>query len=313
MKKLVTMSLALIVGAAVTAQTLVYDYKASIKMATGAIKQLKYTESSAKVSGYFDTYSVKSHSLAGYLLVDACSGCNGEMVQSDPEDVFNDAWLYVARKGEKLVKPAVMRVPAGFAAGGFGPNVGAKENGTPTDVKKITDAWGYLTYAIPYAGMTKTITVKKMSEDVNYGFMGYFTGAGWLEAAGFGKLSTDVVEDLCIPSICDDPEIISGYSCLQVKTLNGAVVGMFDYYGLCWDPGIFDICTVHSILEASVYGNWSIKLNKKMSGSFDVAESNVAKKMNTGFFYGDPELVPEVTAYETYPWANSSAVSASGK
>ncbi len=45
MKKIITMTLALFVGAAVTAQTLVYDYKASVKMATGAIKQLKYNDS----------------------------------------------------------------------------------------------------------------------------------------------------------------------------------------------------------------------------------------------------------------------------
>ncbi len=254
--------------------------------------------------GYFDTYTVKSHSIYGYVLIDACSGCKGGMYYSAPTLGDNTAWVYVARKGEKLVKPAVMRVPGAFAAGGFGPNVGAKEDGTPTDPRKITDAWGTLNYGIPYDGMTKAIIVKNMSEDVNYGFMGYFTGAGWIESAGFGKITAEVVEDICNPNICGDPDVIAGYSCLQVKNLNGNFVGMFDYYGLCWVPGMFDICALNSYDAASVYGTWSIKLNKKLCGTFQAAESAVAGKMGTRFFYGDVDEVPEETEYETIPWAD---------
>jgi len=266
------------------AQVLVYDYAASFKRidVTSPVK-VKYD----KVTYKMDSPKVVSDKFGGFMVINACKQCSGEMVDSaegGDTNPGNFAVVYIARKGSSKVaspfKNAVYRAIGRFYVAMFGAKTGLhKSSDTFVNPTKFTDAAGLLSFHINANGIAGVMP----------GFLGVGqTSTGieennWWETpvhplelamdydtvdnAGFGKV---VALRQIVTFDCDLDEV---NICWALKNLSGSMMGGFKYTGHCSEL-LYDICEQNVTYLAPIAGTFTLKLNNKLS--FTKKEFNFA-------------------------------------
>ena len=154
-KTLIAMIAAAFCVSSAMAQVLVYDYAASFKRIDVTQKTLK----NGSKKTHYDSPKVASDKFTGYMVIDACEQCGGEMLKSTADD--NAAVFYITRKGDKS-KSNVYRAVGTFNANMFGANAAwLNDKYVFADKTKFTDASGFL--AFPFS----------WGQILNSGFLGW--------------------------------------------------------------------------------------------------------------------------------------------
>lgn len=304
MKKLMIALLAAVVCNSLMAGVLIYDYSASFKrLDIGAIKKVSWKDDDGdKHSDKLDTVKVTSDKFTGYMVIEACINCGGEMEASADNgntEPGNIAVVYVTRKGSSKqagkYKNAVHRAIGRFYADMFG-KAGINHDEEAVNIKKgATEAAGFLSYYLDSYGY---IDDKGTSHP---GFMGNGNIDGnaifdwWQENpyelpadfdtvdhAGFGKMVVQPVEEECGPE----------EYCMMVKNLSGSMLAGFQYYGKC-GAVLLDICNPvdNEAKYAPIAGTFTLKLNNKLTFTKDVF--NYAD-----FLEADEALLKKMGAYD---------------
>lgn len=277
------------------AQVLVYDFSASFKRLD--VKLVKYnyknddgvTVKNAKM----DSAKVVSDKFTGYMVIDACEKCEGEMTES-AADEGNTAVFYIVRGGDKAKN--IYRAVSTFTAAMFGSKTFKAGHGWVNE-DKFTDALG--DFEIP---LTWGI------DETNSGFLGFDNSSAadgedgnTLYGQGYGKVAkqTSKEPDTVTPS-CDGDVIVEGETttCWMVKNLSGSVVGDTNYAGECGDF-LFDVCSLEVVDGAVLPGTFTLKLNNSLTfnkkafryADFAAAEEDILAKLK--YAADDVIYIPE--------------------
>lgn len=283
MKKFLAAMLVASFGAGLIAQTLVYDYKASIKRidAKYSIKKID------KVQWVTESYAVASDTISGYVTLPACVACNADGTLTSMDSAEFAGYAYLVRKGDKFAKksglPFVLKTDAYANAAIFGAYiqiVNGGDNAPLADIRAANKAWMWLDYLLPqttaFDVIDSQLVVKKAASiALGYGFLGldytgteepvYHTGFGtakilsWFEAADLGW--------------CEMEEDIEG-SCQYVASISGTLVGYPQYQGPCDLTPMWDVCYDGDqiVNDAVISGTWTLKYNKSLSTAAEASK-----------------------------------------
>ena len=271
MKKLLTLTIALCCTSALFAAKLyVYDFTASFKRIDS--KKISVTDAGSNLRVKLDSAKVVSDKFTGYLVIEACEACNGEMVDSlDPENV---AVLYVVRKNDS--KKRVYRTDGSCEIAVFGSKSGVMVAGPMAgemvNYNKITEA--QLKLEVPF----------EFDLIDGIGFMGNrtFTDHGLLQLRGFGKVANNkwTETDSCFDTT---------YYCLSLRQAAGEFLMDYQMSGVC-SNFLFDLCSApNSGADSHAYGTYTVKLNKSLSDKadgWDATEQLILAKLKKSEVYG---------------------------
>ena len=256
------------------AQTVVYDYSASIKRIQPEVKKVKV----AKATTIGERYKVVSDKIVGYVQLPICLECNGTLTTTADEDVFtgyawltrNDSTLKKAAKAGDInyfTKVAVKAEAALF--GSFVDVTLPQATNRALDPKNAKNVWMSLSYAMPDTTLLETLSLgyllKGTAYEVDYGMLGYtHNTATTVYETGFGTAATAVTAATI--DICGSTP---GYSCVVVNQVSGTITGWPGYEGPCGAMPMWDICDFDgtTVDVAVICGTWSIKLDKKMTNA----------------------------------------------
>lgn len=259
------------------AQVLIYDYSVSFKRID--VKQVKttYKNDNVKKTVKLDSPKVVSDKFVGYVVVDACTKCEGQMTESLGED--NTATVLITRKGAKKAdKELYMVEDAKFKALMFGAKTGIRtgDEADKINFDKFTDAAAWLDYELSW---------KKNNNNV--GFLGFDNSSSdkMAKQAGYGKVTKRSTKDKTIttPGDCEDTtETIPGVTCWMVKNIAGSFLADTTYTGIC-SNFLFDVCdleTPGTTTDAPLPGTFTLKLNNGLTfnkGAFRYTSKNDEK------------------------------------
>lgn len=288
---------ALIVGA-ISATTfaagnsLVYDYKASVKRINPVTGNIKYTKDAwdgkkADVTKKLESYSVASDTLQGYLVLTACSTCAEEGWTAFNADE-NKSTLLVTRKGDKK-KLAWQFNKVDVKGGVFNKGVGVRPTGDmlvekATSLKKIKSAWMSLDYSTVIYGYNTANKVYGGGKYPYYGILGEDYKDVTITSAGFGKAVGGSQTDTIDGGICGESSSKTA-GCVRIDSISGSLVGEAAIDGPCGTP-MWDACELTIVADdqqggdqpsgklsaTAVSGTWSIKFNKKQTKAFNTTE-----------------------------------------
>lgn len=255
------------------AQVLIYDYSVSFKRID--VKQVKttYKNDNVKKTVKLDSPKVVSDKFVGYVVVDACTKCEGQMTESIGD---NTATVIITRKGAKKAdKTPYIVEDAKFKALMFGAKTGIRtgQEADKINFDKFTDAAAWLSY---------DLTWEKNENHV--GFLGLDNSSSDKMAvqAGYGKVTKRSTKDKTIttPGDCEDTtEIIEGKTCWMVKNIAGSFLADTTYTGIC-SNFLFDVCdleTPGTTTDAPLPGTFTLKLNNGLTfnkGAFRYTSKN---------------------------------------
>lgn len=244
------------------AQVLIYDYSVSFKRID--VKQVKttYKNDNVKKTVKLDSPKVVSDKFVGYVVVDACEKCEGQMTESLNED--NTATVLITRKGAKKADKTLYTVEnAKFKALMFGAKTGIRtaDEADKINFDKFTDAAAWLNYELSW---------EKNNNHV--GFLGLDNSSSDKMAvqAGYGKVTKRSTKDKTIttPGDCEDTtETIKGKTCWMVKNIAGSFLADTTYTGIC-SNFLFDVCdleTPGTTTDAPLPGTFTLKLNNGLT------------------------------------------------
>jgi len=302
MKKILAALLVGAFGISAMAQSIVYDYRATIKRIDPQYKIRTVKTSSSSFKAVTESYGVASDTISGYVMLPRCAGdCNGTLVSSLDSDDF-EGTAYLVRRGDKLSKkaklPYVVKTDAWAQAAIFGKNayiVGGPEETqteTPSDVKQLKSAWMWLWFQLPGSADTKTVIDSGLlipaasGEDVILGFLGLDvqTETRGVRNAGFGTAKLISHTEAASLGFCSGSSS-STTSCLIVQSISGSVQGEYRYTGLCNHTPMWDLCDQTSPLDeddwiAPITGTWTLKYNAALTKLDDSAkEDAILKKL----------------------------------
>jgi hypothetical protein len=247
-------------GSMASAQWLVYSYKASIHRLDNQISTVKYSadefDLKANTEAILDSYTTAKDSLNGYLLVPLCIGCSED--GADSSQGFDGSILYVTRKGDKT--DGVWKFGAEVDAALFNKGVGLRPEGDereafPTSLKKLTQADMGMYYA--FEGADLSIDTKY--GEVPYGFLGIGSATGEIEQTGFGKAKSlsETTVDFC--------QGTTTIECMVITSIEGELIGWVVQTGVCTEVPMWDVCALTTTPNGTLHGDWSLKLNEKLS------------------------------------------------
>lgn len=258
------------------AQVLIYDYSVSFKRID--VKQVKTTYKATKDGAIvkktvkLDSPKVVSDKFVGYVVVDACTKCEGQMTESLGED--NTATVLITRKGAKKADKALYMVEdAKFKALMFGAKTGLRTGNEADKINldKFTDAAAWLNYELSWE-----------KNENHVGFLGLDNSSSDKMAvqAGYGKVAKRSTKDKTItnPGDCEDVTI-PGVTCWMVKNIAGSFLADTTYAGICSDF-LFDVCDLEIPLtttDAPLPGTFTLKLNNSLTfnkGAFRYTSKN---------------------------------------
>lgn len=259
------------------AQVLIYDYSVSFKRID--VKQVKttYKNDNVKKTVKLDSPKVVSDKFVGYVVVDACTKCEGQMTESLGED--NTATVLITRKGAKKAdKELYMVENAKFKALMFGAKTGIRtgDEADKINFDKFTDAAAWLDYELSWE-----------KNNNNVGFLGFDNSSSdkMAKQAGYGKVTKRSTKDKIIttPGDCEDTtETIPGVTCWMVKNIAGSFLADTTYAGIC-SNFLFDVCdleTPGTTTDAPLPGTFTLKLNNSLTfnkGAFRYTSKNDEK------------------------------------
>jgi hypothetical protein len=296
MKKFLLAILALLAlaGSPASAQWLTYSYKASIKRMDTKITSVKYSadmyEQTANVTNDMDSYTTATDALDGYLVLPACLGCSES--GSETSLPMGQAFLYVVRKADK--SKGVWKFQPVISSAAFDKGIGVRPEGDdlefkPTSMKNLRQAWMDMEFVFDDLGLTATYG----KYTIPYGFLGYTSSSGAIDAVGFGavKLVTQTVSAGL--GLCDPQEVVS---CLMITSItDGRMIGHVAQIGCCGTTPIWDICSIEQTPDAVVQGTWSIRLNEKLTSmvnskaTYQEAEDALVDKLGSGLVVSSAE------------------------
>lgn len=246
------------------AQVLIYDYSVSFKRID--VKQVKttYKNDNVKKTVKLDSPKVVSDKFVGYVVVDACEKCEGQMTESIGD---NTATVLITRKGAKKAdKELYMVEDAKFKALMFGAKTGIRTGQEADKINKInfdkfTDAALWLSYELSWE-----------KNENHVGFLGLDNSSSDKMAmqAGYGKVTKRSTKDKTIttPGDCEDTtETIEGVTCWMVKNIAGSFLADTTYTGIC-SNFLFDVCdpeTPGTTTDAPLPGTFTLKLNNSLT------------------------------------------------
>lgn len=244
------------------AQVLIYDYSVSFKRID--VKQVKttYKNDNVKKTVKLDSPKVVSDKFVGYVVVDACTKCEGQMTESLNED--NTATVLITRKGAKKADKTLYTVEnAKFKALMFGAKTGVRtgDEADKINFDKFTDAAAWLDYELSWE-----------KNNNNVGFLGFDNSSSdkMAKQAGYGKVTKRSTKDKTIttPGDCEDStETIPGVTCWMVKNIAGSFLADTTYTGIC-SNFLFDVCdleTPGTTTDAPLPGTFTLKLNNGLT------------------------------------------------
>lgn len=256
------------------AQVLIYDYSVSFKRID--VKQVKttYKNDNVKKTVKLDSPKVVSDKLVGYVVVDACTKCEGQMTESLNED--NTATVLITRKGAKKADRELRTIEnAKFKALMFGAKTGIRtgDEADKINFDKFTDAAAWLDYELSWE-----------KNNNNVGFLGFDNSSSdkMAKQAGYGKVTKRSTKDKTIttPGDCEDTtETIPGVTCWMVKNIAGSFLADTTYTGIC-SNFLFDVCdleTPGTTTDAPLPGTFTLKLNNGLTfnkGAFRYTSKN---------------------------------------
>lgn len=269
------------------AQVLVYDFAASFKRLD--VKQVTYSYKNAQgvtvKNAKMDSPKVVSDKFTGYMVINACEKCEGDMTESTGDNV---AVFYITRSGDKAKN--VYRAAGDFYANMFGAKPMLRD-GKVVNGDKFTDAAGEFFLPLVWG------------QEDNVGFLGLdnispedyenvFYGQGYGKVS---KLTTVKKDSITVGSDCEGTTttvVVNETTCWMVKSLSGSVVGDTEYTGICNDF-IFDVCAyeVPTMDDwAPLPGTFTLKLNNGLTfnkkafrfATFAEAEEAIFEKLRKG-------------------------------
>lgn len=258
------------------AQVLIYDYSVSFKRID--VKQVKttYKNDNVKKTVKLDSPKVVSDKFVGYVVVDACTMCEGELQQSLNED--NTATVLITRKGAKKADKKGLEIIGKFQTLMFGAKTGLR-TGNEADkinIDKFTDAAAWLSYDLTW----------NKDEETKIGFLGFdnYSENNEAKQAGYGKVTKRSTKDKTIttPGDCEDTTVpIPGVTCWMVKNIAGSFLADTNYEGVC-SNFLFDVCdleTPNTTTKAPLPGTFTLKLNNSLTfnkGAFRYTDTRTA-------------------------------------
>lgn len=261
------------------AQVLIYDYSVSFKRID--VKQVKttYKNDNVKKTVKLDSPKVVSDKFVGYVVVDACEKCDGQMTESLNEG--NKAVVLITRKGAKKADKELITAEASFVAEMFGAKTGirrvAQGEGDPINFDKFTDAALWMSYPL----------VWRMNADTRIGFLGFDNYSGEDDAnvamqAGYGKVAKRSSTKKIVGDTdgCEDPTVTTETkTCWMVKNISGSFLADTNYEGIC-SNFLFDVCNLNAdSTDAPLPGTFTLKLNNGLTfnkGAFRYATNEEA-------------------------------------
>lgn len=243
------------------AQVLIYDYSVSFKRID--VKQVKttYKNDNVKKTVKLDSPKVVSDKFVGYVVVDACEKCEGQMTESLTGD--NTATVLITRKGAKKADKELYVKNAAFKALMFGAKTGIRtgQEADKINFDKFTDAALWLSYELSWE-----------KNENHVGFLGLDNSSSDKMAmqAGYGKVTKRSTKDKTIttPGDCEDTtETIEGVTCWMVKNIAGSFLADTTYTGIC-SNFLFDVCdleTPGTTTDAPLPGTFTLKLNNSLT------------------------------------------------
>lgn len=238
------------------AQVLIYDYSVSFKRID--VKQVKttYKNDNVKKTVKLDSPKVVSDKFVGYVVVDACEKCEGQMTESLTGD--NTATVLITRKGAKKADKTLYVKNAAFKALMFGAKTGLRTGNEADKINfdKFTDAALWLSYELSW-------------ENENHvGFLGLDNSSSDKMAmqAGYGKVAKRSTKATVVPGDCEDTTV-QGVTCWMVKNIAGSFLADTTYTGIC-SNFLFDVCdleTPGTTTDAPLPGTFTLKLNNGLT------------------------------------------------
>lgn len=287
MKKFIAALLFASIGAGLMAQTLVYDYKASIKRLDAGFK----VRTEKKVKFVSEEYKVASDTISGYVTLPICVGCNVDGVESSVGEDFT-GYAYLVRKGDKLSKkagvPYVLKTPVTANAAIFGAYVDVKDEqkqAPRASIKNATKAWMWLDYQLPSNSTkisTKYVLSNVAAEEITLGYLGltntgrYEDPKSYVYNTGFGTAKVTSWYKAADLGWCEDGTEEGG-SCQYVNTISGTLVGYPTYLGMCGVTPMWDVCydavnNTATINDGVICGSWTLKYNAAATKGFNAAD-----------------------------------------
>lgn len=285
-------------GAGAFAQTLVYDYKASIKRLNANYKLTK--------NQILNSYNVVSDTIEGYIQVPVCKACLGSGVTGgmDKSIDVNDADYWLTRKGDAYSKKAGLPTwyygPATVQSAIFGASldvsIPASDPNFGKPIKSLNDAksaWMALDYTL---GMTNAVAAtekldaqyinKKFpaGEELYYDALGVDNSAETdVQSTGFGAVNTLKGSEVSKMGWCGG-SIVKTPDCRYIKSIDGTLVGYTKMSGACDQVPMWDLCDEAQVADAVITGTWSLKYNNKLSNG-DTAAQQAAIMAKIGSVY----------------------------
>lgn len=246
------------------AQVLIYDYSVSFKRID--VKQVKTTYKATKDGAIvkktvkLDSPKVVSDKFVGYVVVDACTKCEGQMTESTGD---NTATVLITRKGAKKADKTLYKVEdAKFKALMFGAKTGIRTGNEAEKINfdkfKFTDAALWLSYELSWE-----------KNENHVGFLGLDNSSSDKMAmqAGYGKVTKRSTKDKTITTPGDCEDTIEGVTCWMVKNIAGSFLADTTYTGIC-SNFLFDVCdleTPGTTTDAPLPGTFTLKLNNSLT------------------------------------------------
>lgn len=258
------------------AQVLIYDYSVSFKRID--VKQVKttYKNDNVKKTVKLDSPKVVSDKFVGYVVVDACEKCEGQMTDSIGD---NTATVLITRKGAKKAdKTPHLVKDAKFKALMFGAKTGIRTGNEADKINfdKFTDAAAWLNYELSWG-----------KNENHVGFLGLDNSSSDKMAvqAGYGKVTKRSSTKKIIGDTdgCEDPTVTTETkTCWMVKNIAGSFLADTTYTGIC-SNFLFDVCdleTPGTTTDAPLPGTFTLKLNNSLTfnkGAFRYTSKNDEK------------------------------------
>lgn len=258
------------------AQVLIYDYSVSFKRID--VKQVKttYKNDNVKKTVKLDSPKVVSDKFVGYVVVDACEKCEGQMTDSIGD---NTATVLITRKGAKKAdKTPYLVEDAKFKALMFGAKTGIRTGNEADKINfdKFTDAAAWLNYELSWE-----------KNENHVGFLGLDNSSSDKMAvqAGYGKVTKRSSTKKIIGDTdgCEDPTVTTETkTCWMVKNIAGSFLADTTYTGIC-SNFLFDVCdleTPGTTTDAPLPGTFTLKLNNSLTfnkGAFRYTSKNDEK------------------------------------
>ena len=283
------------------AQTVIYDYAASIKRIQPEIKKVKL----AKAYTIGERYKVVSDKIAGYVQLPICFDCNKDGIRTTAdENIFtgvawltrNDSTLKKAAKAGEVSYATKVNVKAKAALFGSFVDITLEEaTNKALDPANAKNVWMSLSYAMPDATekLTSAYLLKGSNAAIDYGMLGYTHNmATTVYETGFGTAATSVTAatiDICGKT--------PGYSCVVVNQVSGTITGWPGYEGPCGAMPMWDICNFdgRTVDAAVICGTWAIKLDKKLTNIGNTAAQTAAIELALGSVLDATDIYPVAT------------------